>query len=741
MKRIISAVFALCCCIALSGCSAESKNNDFIKSYLLSDNEQYNNYLSMEKIHSDKIDTNGYYADGALAQAEADSHPGAVHVSFASNSLLNITYYTDPEHTDVIDKQNCYIYPGDSIYAQVDLTSLVRSDTYEFQGFQMAVFDGDQPNYYYAGFDGNTITIPDNIQYREISIIPNGAYKRRELTFQAEYKDIDGNTIPISPVWIINVGDQSYSTKSDGFSIDANSTFRVKARFDSDEYYLEETEPKFESYNDNTGEIVFTQYDAQKAEDNYKLIFGKKFDFSIDDIKATGPITIWIDGKKYDGDFPIITSARLGAQIQIESEGNITYVGATKNLIRLTQNGYVYSVYNESDTFEFNPASYTYSNGKVTFYDSDHRQITEKTNLNIGDVLYYIGTPDEKYTFNMGNGEQKINVDSNIDYMLKKELKFILKQKISLTQPEKGGTVTYYLNGKEITDDNAYFVAGTDKLTASFKPAERFKTNNLSDQAECIISSSDHRIRFKDNDGREIPIDKVFELSSTQKAALTVKLDASVGTEMKFNIYNGTVLTNPGKKSYIANKAFSDLKNPLGFDDSKLLDGYSIETVSGLKITISDWSPLKNEAIRIDVTKKDASNNKVNEIYYILDGGGSRQISTDSGDSTYYTNIDIAISKVTGSVFDPTKYTYTNCRVVITYDDTSSKAQLISGDFIDDSRKIRITLTAKAKYQLYQKGFKLFGEKYDPVDYYETTCKYGELDDSFSEMKSKTKVL
>ena len=482
-----------------------------MKQYLLHDNDQYNDYINMKNANDDKIDADGYYIDDEVSQLELENHPGMVHVSFASNSLLNVTYYTDPDHKEVIDKKNCFVYPGDTIYAKVDATSLVQSNTYEFKGFTMAVFDGDQANFSYASSTEDKITVPSDLQYKEISIIPDGAYKSRNLSFQAEYRDIDGNTISLSPVWTVNVGEQSYSTKADSYSVEANAVFRVKAQFDPDEYYLikDECEPQCESNNDETGIVTFSQYDAQSAVDDYKLVFGKKFDIRIDSVSATAPVTIWIDGKKIDPEFPLITSAKLGAEVRIESTGTITGIGTTKNLIRLTNNGYVYSVYNENEAFEFDPTAYTYPNGKVIFYDSEHNEITKTTSLQIGDVIYYVGKPNDGYSFNMGDKEKKINVDSNIDYMLKNELKFTQKQKIDLPQPDKGGTITYYLNGKEIKEDKSFFAAGTDKLTASFKPAERYKVNNLSDQAECIVSTTDHRIKFKNNDGETVSIDDV----------------------------------------------------------------------------------------------------------------------------------------------------------------------------------------------------------------------------------------
>lgn len=733
--------------LLLSGCSAselKDKPDELMKQYLLHDNEQYNSYLNNKAAHEENVDADGYYMDDEIARSELENHPGMIHVSFASNSLLNVTYYTDPEHKNVIDKENCFVNPGDTIYAKADPTSLVQSDTYEFKCFTMAVFDGDQPNFNYASFPDDMITIPSDLQYKEISIIPEGTYKSRKLSFEAEYRDDAGNTNPLSLVWKVNVGEQPYSTKADSYTIESNTAFRVTAQYDPNEYYLveDECEPKCESQDEEEGIVTvkFPQYDAQSAVDNYKLVFEKKFEIQIDSVSSTGKVTIWIDGKEYDPKFPFTAYAKLGAEVRIESTEDDIKIGTTKNLTRLTNNGYVYSVCDESAAIEFDPSAYTYVNGKVIFYDSDHNEITKATSLNIGDVIYYVGKPDDSYAFSMADGEKKLKVDSNIEYFLKNELKFTQKQKIELPQPDKGGRITYYLNGKEVKEDMSFFAAGTDKLTASFKPAKRYKVNNLSDQAECIVSESDHRIQFKDNDGNEVTIDKVFELSSTQKADLTVELDDTVGTEIKFNIYNGTGDPINEKKSYVSKAFFDSWGNPLGLDDNQLLKNEKVETVSGIKIAVSDWSSLKNEAMRIDVTKTDDSKKKTKEIYYILTGSGSQLISTDAGDSAYYTDIEVVISKVKGSNFNAQDYTYENGTVVITYDDTTNKDALKSGDFVDNSRKLKIVLTADGNYQLYKKPINPFSKKYDPVSSYETTCKYNKLNEEFSDMKSKTKI-
>lgn len=734
-------------CVALTGCSLESaknKKDEMLNNYLLHDNEEYNKYISNSDLYKDKMDDNGYYEDPDI---DLTSHSDMIHVSFASNSLLSVTYYNDSECKEKIDENNCFINPGETIYAKVDSTSNVQSNTYEFRGFKIAGFDGEKSNFNYYSCNGNKIDIPEDIQYKDISIIPDGAYKSRKLSFKAEFKDNDGNTISLSPLWTINVGDQSYSTKSDGYSVESGDVFRVMAKYDAKEYYLidDEVEPKFESFKEDsgTGTVMFKQYDAQSAVDNYKLVLGKKFDIKIDSVSATAPVEIYIDGEKTEADFPLISSAKLGAEVRIESKGTITSVGNTKNLTRLTNNGYVYAVYNESEAFEFDPDNYVFTNGKVIFYDSDHNEISKLTSLNIGDVIYYTGQPKEGYTFNMGNDERKLTVDSNIEYILKNELKFVQKQKVDLPQPEKGGKIIYCLNGKTINDDKAYFAAGTDKLTANFEPVDRYKVDNLSDGAECVVSTSDHRIYFIDNDGEQVAIENVFSLSSTQKANLTILLDDSVGTEIKFNVYNGTSESINAKKSYVSKKAFDSISNPFGVDDNKIIDNQKVETVSVIKIAVSDWSALANEALRIDVLKTNSSKKKTTEIYYIKKGSGFQIIKTDSGESDYYTDIDIKISKVSGIEFNSKDYWYDNGQIQVSYEDTSAKEQLKDGDFVEKSRKICITLKANEGFKLSQidnTKWNPLTKFYKDIEQYTVKCNFEKINEKLTEIKNKTRI-
>lgn len=753
MKKYV-ALFAVISVVALSGCSAENINDKgyaLVKQYLLSDNDQYNEYLSKKEINEENIDADGYYIDSEITQLEL-SHTGIVHVSFASNSLLNVTYYADKEHKEAIDKDNCYLDPGETIYAVVDQTSLTQSNTYAFQGFSMVAFDGDQAIFDYARFDNEEITIPADIQYREVSIIPDGAYQKRDLTFSAEYKDVDGNIIPIQSTWLISVGNQRFRTTYDNYSVESNNALRVGVQYDPETFYPieEESEPKYEriAKEDWITYVYYPQYSANEAINDYKIVFGKMYDFTISSIisePVDAKVDILVNGEKVvessdANELSYTGYARIKSDIEIKSTGKIQKVNFTNNLQRISNSGFNYVLIDETKGIDFDPKEYNYSHGTVLFYDKNDNPILDKTNIVIGDELHYKGTPEDGYTFNMGDKKQTIVVNSDVSYLLKNELKFMPKQTITLNQPKKGGTIVYYLNGKKVNTKEIAFSEGSDELTVDFIPDERYMVNNLSDNAECIVSASNHLIKFKNNDGEEVEIDNVFMLSSTQKADLTVKLDDTVGTEIKFNVYNGTNESINDKKSYVSKEFFDSWGNPLGLDDNELLKDEKIETVSGIKISVSDWSPLKNEAIRLDVTKTDSSKEKTNETYYILSGSGSQFITTNSGKSSYYTDIDINISKVKGSTFIAQDYTYDNGEVEITFKDVSNKASLKNGDFVDDTREIRITLTSKENYQVYQKSTNPFSSSYSVVEKYETTCKYSDLDEKFAEMRSKTKI-
>lgn len=743
MKKVI---FLSClCAVFLTGCSSQKlkyEAQETFEKYIFNETENYLEYQTLKETYSDSIDSEGFYTEDEINNDFSKRHEGTIHVSFAINSLMDVQYYYDKEHYNPIDIMNCYVYPGDMIYAEINYSGNVRSNTYEFQGLKIVGIGESSPNYNYISEFGDEIRIPSNCAYNEISILPFGAYNSRSLNFDIVCDTGDDNNIPLSGKWDVIVGNQVFSTGTSHYAVNSSDIFRIKANYDKEQYYFIDSEPKAEKIDEDEGVITFQQYDAANAVNDYKVVLGKYYSYTIDSVTSDTPVKIYLNGKEliecpesgYSG------YAKLGDTIEFKSDSEIKDVKA-KNLIRLTTNGCIYSVYNESGIIEFNPEDYVYQNGTVEFYDVNHKLISDVTEITIGDEIYYKGIADEGYVFSEGTIEQKITADSNIDYFLQTTLKFTPKAYISLKQPERGGRITYYLNGEEISSnmEKVYVSTRTDELTASFTADNRYKVNNISDGKKCIVEDENHEVRFKDNAGIILNLNDVFVLSDEQKAVLSVSLDDSVGKEFMFYVYNGSDLVNENQKSYKDKKIIGGIKTPISFD-TRIVDKKKIETVSGLKISVSNGSLLSGEALRVEVTKKNTNKKETTEILYILSGSGSVYVNTDSGDSAYYTDIEIEINKVKGSKFNPNEYKLENATVDFSYADVSNNSKLKNGDFVDRDREIMMVLTPDNGYSLYQQKTFSIKTKYKKILSYEEKIKYAELDKEYIDMLSTTKI-
>ena len=74
------------------------------------------NYKSFEQYRIEgKLDPDGYYQ---YEDETTGASLGTVYITFASNNNLKVQYYADPSHRTAIDISNCYMEPGDSVYAE-----------------------------------------------------------------------------------------------------------------------------------------------------------------------------------------------------------------------------------------------------------------------------------------------------------------------------------------------------------------------------------------------------------------------------------------------------------------------------------------------------------------------------------------------------------------------------------------------------------------------------------------------
>ena len=112
--------------LTLSGCSAKDGiyaklQGEMLKKSNLESNDSYSDYLRFKD--SEQIDEQGHYI-----MPEEETMKGSIHITFFDNNLLSTAYYYDKEMTAPIDTDNCYINPGDSIYADIPQSLNVKND-------------------------------------------------------------------------------------------------------------------------------------------------------------------------------------------------------------------------------------------------------------------------------------------------------------------------------------------------------------------------------------------------------------------------------------------------------------------------------------------------------------------------------------------------------------------------------------------------------------------------------------
>ena len=137
----------LICLIAvmlLCGCSrADAFINQQVlnKSGIVEDDEYKKYQLHFE---NGEVDSQGYYMPFEDNAGNDSSEPkkGSIHVTISTNSMLNIKYYYDSEYDNEITTQDCYLSPGESIYASNPIAISESTNKYSFDKFEIYEING-----------------------------------------------------------------------------------------------------------------------------------------------------------------------------------------------------------------------------------------------------------------------------------------------------------------------------------------------------------------------------------------------------------------------------------------------------------------------------------------------------------------------------------------------------------------------------------------------------------------------
>lgn len=267
LKRVIIYFIVTLTLIVLPGCSIRSsfinKLEEEYKEELRQSDESYFNYEKNEK--SGNLDSDNHY------KTNDELVTGQIEISFFRNNHLTANYYYDEDRTELVNQSNCFLNPGDSLYA--DYPKVINQDNskYGFSKFVVYSFIENTKKEVFASCetDGKIFTIPKAFTGDHLSVMAIGEYKERELNFSAYvYQNEELVEIP-NNIWKVN----GKEYKNSHVTIGSSKPYKVKYDYSqyNDEFYFYESTPKQFNYNDSLGLVEFNTEDVSSLCDNYSV--------------------------------------------------------------------------------------------------------------------------------------------------------------------------------------------------------------------------------------------------------------------------------------------------------------------------------------------------------------------------------------------------------------------------------------------------------------------------------------
>lgn len=708
--------------LSLTGCSGVK---DFIGEQMLRESgiKEDANYKEYERYSEDGlIDVNGYCAEAAGKSAES---LGSIHVTFAQNNNLHVQYYTDEAHYNAVDVSACYLEPGDSLYAVVQVDEEVHSSMYRFAGFRIYEIDEEgkrvlSPSIHMEEDDDELILkIPEDFSGRELAIEPIGAYQKRVITLNDYCSDENGNTISLDGTWIVN--DKEYT--SDSVEISPVESYIISYEYDSEEYFYLSSSPECYYSNNEDGLVIFNQRNADDKTVEYSVELHKYISVTL--VSDTDRIvTIGNDGTQYIGANGELTISRLKYGDTVTIQTNKAWPGLDTNRELILTNTeplsggyykYSFIVPEKDGEFIFNPSDYTYEHGKITFMCFG-QPVTNTQILAKGTRIYYEAASSDDGYWLAGDVHCIIVGDTESTIEALKEIHFtpMVDVTVFLPQPKAGGTVTYYLNGKRVYGTSVSTYSGA-VVTMKFNPWEGWISSFA---GEVTYSVGDSKSQTVDANG--VSINEVFREDAGHKPELTLKLEKSVGEAMKFSLAASGYSMDVSSygSGWNATDIVSGTYNILT-KSQIVVDKQKIGTDRPIVLEMSNRAIQYGTAVRMVITRTDSKNNKTTEIMYIDDLSNKidpiyiYQPGSNATSTVWYKSIEITIGVVDVENFLEAKPA-ANTKITVKNADTNEV--LSNGDLIEESTKVVVTISPLSGY--YVTGNKVTN------DVYQETMKY-----------------
>ena len=696
MKKTFVLSFASMC-IVLSGCSGVQNS---LEQKLTADMREKSNistdagYEQFEEFTAQGNVVNGYYAPNGdavpLLEQNSEEVQNGIRISFASNSHLNVRYYYDSDFLTEMDLNGCTLSPGSSIYAKVKNDGSVTTNRYGFSSFQIYAYSAEGRRVPIAEVplekDGLVWCIPEDFEESDVVIEPLGKYENRVLSFQDYYTDSKSKRIELDNTWTVD----GRSTKDGTIEINPVRPYSVRYEYDSAKYFFISSVPDYYSYNDDEGTVYF-----KKVEPNEDITA-----FSVE-VKPYMQDTIRVDVKAdvTQGDQKttikknepyVAEHLKYGDKITIQTESDCK-IEYNKNLFDLQadqdQHCYTLTVYENQGDFLFDPSEYSYDHGEIVFTYAGE-PITGKTLLGKGrQITYSAKNLDDGYW--LPDGDHTIVVGDTAETKAQiNQIRISPKQEatVILPQPEYGGSITYSINGVNLTGNSVKAFYGTT-IQMKLKAWEGWEVK------------TDATVNYVVKDGKAIQdaniddmdVNHAFEELPRHKPTLKVELHKSVGQYMTFNIDAAGI-------NETANENLTYSKG--GITGYQNVCEETIGTSQGITIKARHES-LQGKVIKILVKLVDDQKNETCRVFYMEQITNALvipiyQANEIANAKSWYKTIDVTISVVDKQVYQPVPVA--NGVVVLTAMDVENQPRLQAGDILDDDRDVRVVLKPNSGY-------------------------------------------
>ena len=261
-NRILKFILILPFILLMSACSViEEKITQVMwEKSGVTDELQYIQYEQMRSAGA--LDKDGLYHSKQLEEiqaAESAQADGPIHVSFARNEFMEITYYRDETLTAVLEPYNSRMNPGDTIYASSPVLKDTVNELYHFSEIRLYEIDsnGNILKILNSVHDlpGMVYQIPDDFTGTEISIVPLGEYSNRHINLNAIQVHSDGTeSVLENGVWYVN----GKAHGNGEMELNPLNSYRIVYDYTpyKDNWYFDSSSP--DSYWDKTSDATIT---------------------------------------------------------------------------------------------------------------------------------------------------------------------------------------------------------------------------------------------------------------------------------------------------------------------------------------------------------------------------------------------------------------------------------------------------------------------------------------------------